>query len=422
MPGWQRNEQLINGRSKERDWWEKASIVSGFLSSVVLAVVGLAITLSIDNAQIESSKANTKAQIISSETSARAQLHAAEEKARSDKRLQEGQLTAQLVQNLADRDPIRRRVALVALGESVPSDICDKILKIVASGEPDKQLRSTAIEQLGLSKNGSAVAVLNGIATDSHRSADERLLAKSSQSRIAVTSSIGANTFVFAASADAAFVSPELGHGDFTYCLLRGLDGGANPNSPGKVTVGDMVAYATREVPALSQGKQVPIFDISGSPETPMICESATHGNVVGLYIGVAKNKYSMAAALFADNDANSFSEEVKKLCSGNACFFTLLVNEQATRSSVIDALNRLKSRIGSDTVLVVYYSGHAKLDEQGRGEWIPYDGDPNHDLTNISIDEIKSFLSESTAKTKFLFMDACFTGTKHLAHSDIAR
>jgi len=45
-----------------RDWWDKAHIISGFLSSVVIAIVGIYITYSIQQAQISSSAAQAEAQ------------------------------------------------------------------------------------------------------------------------------------------------------------------------------------------------------------------------------------------------------------------------------------------------------------------------------------------------------------------------
>ena len=59
---------------KKKDAWDKAQIVSGFISSVVIAGVGILINMSIQQAQITASEANTKAQIAVTDKNNQAQM------------------------------------------------------------------------------------------------------------------------------------------------------------------------------------------------------------------------------------------------------------------------------------------------------------------------------------------------------------
>jgi hypothetical protein len=68
-----------------RDFWDKADVIAKFLSSVVIAVIGIAITWSIQQTQIRTNEAI-----------ARAQIEAGRAKAADDRRLQESQITVQL--------------------------------------------------------------------------------------------------------------------------------------------------------------------------------------------------------------------------------------------------------------------------------------------------------------------------------------
>src|SRR3954464_11899747 len=60
--------------SKKKDAWGKAQIISGFLSSVVIAGIGILINISIQRTQITASEANTRAQIEVAERNNKAQL------------------------------------------------------------------------------------------------------------------------------------------------------------------------------------------------------------------------------------------------------------------------------------------------------------------------------------------------------------
>src|ERR1051325_2629884 len=81
----------------KKDAWDKAQIISGFLASVVIAVVGLLINSAIQRAQIKSSEENTKAQIEVAKSNNDAQLHLSERTAEVQRQIQQSTLTGQLV-------------------------------------------------------------------------------------------------------------------------------------------------------------------------------------------------------------------------------------------------------------------------------------------------------------------------------------
>jgi len=73
--------------TNKKDAWDKAQIISGFLSTVVIAGVGLLISSLIQRARIASADANSRAQIDATERNNKAQLT-----------LQEGRLTDQFAE------------------------------------------------------------------------------------------------------------------------------------------------------------------------------------------------------------------------------------------------------------------------------------------------------------------------------------
>lgn len=121
-----------------KDSWDKAAIISGFVSSVVIAAVGLSINFSVEQAQRASAEQNAKAQI-----------QQAKQIADGQRKVQEGALTAQLVEHLASTDTVRRRIAIVALQSAVPADTYQKVISIVVTTDPSPEVRIAAIRQAG---------------------------------------------------------------------------------------------------------------------------------------------------------------------------------------------------------------------------------------------------------------------------------
>jgi uncharacterized caspase-like protein len=77
-----------------------------------------------------------------------------------------------------------------------------------------------------------------------------RLIKDAADDKIAVLAATDVETL--------AREEPELGHGVFTYSLLRGLDGSADSERDGQVQIGELSEFTTKNVIKLTQGKQTP--------------------------------------------------------------------------------------------------------------------------------------------------------------------
>lgn len=75
------------------------------------------------------------------------------------------------------------------------------------------------------------------------------------------------------------------------------------------------------------------------------------------------------------------------------------LLNNEATRSKIIAAMNKVFAMAGPDDIVVFFYSGHGYP-----GGFCVYDG-------NLSYDEIRKSMVQSMCKNKMIFADACFSG-----------
>ena len=102
------------------------------------------------------------------------------------------------------------------------------------------------------------------------------------------------------------------------------------------------------------------------------------------------------------------------------------LLNEQATKSHIIDTLYEVGKQAGTDDSVFIYYAGHGQYDGDGAvGWWVPTDGDPKRAGTLIKNATILSYIEDMRARHVYLVVDSCFSGslfgTRSLPRSTIA-
>ncbi len=89
------------------------------------------------------------------------------------------------------------------------------------------------------------------------------------------------------------------------------------------------------------------------------------------------------------------------------------LLNEQATRTSIEDALFRLGQEAGPEDSVFIYYAGHGQTDtEKLRGWWVPVEGKEKSPGTFITNASIRDAIAAMKAKHVYLVADSCFSGT----------
>ncbi len=91
----------------------------------------------------------------------------------------------------------------------------------------------------------------------------------------------------------------------------------------------------------------------------------------------------------------------------------TMLLNDQATREAIEDALFAVGKRAGPEDSLFIYYAGHGQTDpDTQRGFWVPVDGKAQSPGTLISNARIRDEIAAMKAKHIYLVADSCFAGT----------
>ena len=90
-----------------------------------------------------------------------------------------------------------------------------------------------------------------------------------------------------------------------------------------------------------------------------------------------------------------------------------LLLDRQATRKGIVDALNGLRRTISPQDRLLVYYAGHGIFDKDAdTAYWLPVDARDDSDTEWILASRITSSLRRLEAKSVLVVADSCYSGT----------
>jgi adenosine deaminase/adenosine deaminase CECR1 len=113
----------------------------------------------------------------------------------------------------------------------------------------------------------------------------------------------------------------------------------------------------------------------------------------------------------FGDKDAESFAAFIRTP-KGGAFDVTLIENEGARRTSILEAIKRIGDKATASDVVYVFFAGHGAVDEQGLAYFMPYDADPRFpEGLGIRMDEFLSDVGKRIVANTIFFIDACHAG-----------
>lgn len=122
--------------------------------------------------------------------------------------------------------------------------------------------------------------------------------------------------------------------------------------------------------------------------------------------VGIADYTY-MPTLHYTDDDAYKYYSFLKSPEGGAVPDrqIKLLIDDQATRDAIVDALYTTYVRADENDVVVFYYSGHGL-----NGALVPYDYDGVNN--RLYHDELKQAFDVCKAKQKLFIADACYSGS----------
>ncbi|MCB0497720.1 MAG: caspase family protein [Cyclobacteriaceae bacterium] len=151
---------------------------------------------------------------------------------------------------------------------------------------------------------------------------------------------------------------------------------------------------------ATEGGRSVDIIDYSSRPDLYIVS------------IGVSKYSNQAYDLNYADQDAESVAQVFNTLGTNiyKEVKLTELVNENATRGSILEALEQLKNKARSKDMVVIFIASHG-INDNGNFYILPYDADlQNVSQTLVSWRNIASTLGDLPSNV-LVFIDACKSG-----------
>lgn len=138
-------------------------------------------------------------------------------------------------------------------------------------------------------------------------------------------------------------------------------------------------------------------------------------GTYRALVIGI--NEYedrNIPSLINARNDAKAVAEILEERYRFEEV--NLLLDEEATKKAVYDAMRELIRVANPDDSVLIYYSGHGELDaysvEKKDGWWLPRDAVSGDTFTYLENSMVRTVISNMKARHVLLVSDSCYAGT----------
>lgn len=379
--------------SRRRDWWEKASIITPFVSGVVIAIIGLVATVAFQRAQV---------------ATLQRQIDSAERNAADDKRLKAGQLTAQFLSLLSSGDANRREQAVVAMRDSLPDEMCDNLLAVVAQTDGSAEVRSRAIEQLGRSSSPAVAAVLSSIAGDGRRERFERRSAVTSALQVGVAqAAVGApadqNLFILG-STNGRASAPD--SDNFTKLVIRGMEGAADEDHDEVVSGPELGRYVTAAIGITKRmWAPKPVWVMRGPTEVFVAASTPDrlkrrYRKIFGLVVAPHSPRLPLSSV---QREAAAFASAVQRR---TAMKVHVIANAGATKVALIASLKSIAEVATANDLFIIYYAGAATTESDGTVHWL-LSGPSEY----VTPSELNDLIALVPARNKAVLINACYAG-----------
>ncbi|NQT55827.1 MAG: caspase family protein [Desulfobacteraceae bacterium] len=111
-----------------------------------------------------------------------------------------------------------------------------------------------------------------------------------------------------------------------------------------------------------------------------------------------------------AVNDAKAVSELLRDHYGFKV---KLILNQEATKEAIYQALRSLASSTKPDDSVLIYYAGHGDLDRTfNDGWWIPVDAKGGNPVTYLDNTQVQKAMRSMQARHVLLISDSCYSGT----------
>jgi Caspase domain len=137
---------------------------------------------------------------------------------------------------------------------------------------------------------------------------------------------------------------------------------------------------------------------------------AVTNGNYYALVIGIDEYPSPLPSLKTAVADAQAVSNELREDYGFQV---QLLLNRDATRAHILDAITRYRDTLSANDNLLIYYAGHGYSDhEADKAYWLPADADSSFSANRIIADDLTTGVRVLPARHVLVISDSCYSGT----------
>jgi hypothetical protein len=147
-------------------------------------------------------------------------------------------------------------------------------------------------------------------------------------------------------------------------------------------------------------------------PPAVLMHKRHAYAVIIGISAYQHSGKDGFCSLAFADDDARDFRDALLHM-GWSESHIKLLINQEATRNSILVALESWLSKAGSDDLIVLFWSGHGFADPENPEKvyFACYDSNPNIPATGYRMDRVRSAIEEHRAKNVVILADTCHAG-----------
>ncbi len=136
--------------------------------------------------------------------------------------------------------------------------------------------------------------------------------------------------------------------------------------------------------------------------------DSVQNGGYYALVIGI--DRYPHFHPL---GTAVSDAKAIARILHNSYGFETkTLLDDEATRTNILNAVSQYRRSLRSDDNLLIYYAGHGQYDRDAdKAYWLPFDAEPDSSANWIIADDITTSARVLPARHVLVISDSCFSG-----------
>jgi hypothetical protein len=147
-----------------------------------------------------------------------------------------------------------------------------------------------------------------------------------------------------------------------------------------------------------------------GLKSTPKTAEaSPPNGNYHALVIGIDAYRSPLPRLKTAVNDATAIGKLLDERYGFKVKY---LLDQDATRSNILDAMIEYRNSLNDNDSLLIYYAGHGYSDHEAeKAYWLPVDAESAMSPNRISADDLTTAVRVLPARHVLIVSDSCYSG-----------